>query len=130
MNRRKFSFWAALFLTPFLVWLSSVSESQHRYQGARDLLQNWETRALEANRNLRERDLLLDRWTDLQPIAEDALVDLENELNPLLVQKRAVVTARELGIQVTVRQILNLEGTHPSWTLQAEADYESLVRVR
>ena len=129
MKRRKFLFWAALLLSPGLIWLSSISSSYQRYQGSRALLQDWETRAIEANQSLRERDLLLTRWANLEPTASDALVDLENELNPLLVQKRTVVAARKLGIKAQVQQKMAEEGGHPSWTIQAEADYASLVRL-
>ncbi|MDA0666912.1 MAG: hypothetical protein O3A95_04200 [Planctomycetota bacterium] len=77
-----------------------------------------------------QRDSLNETWTDFHPVADDALANIANDLNPHLVQKRLYDTAEELNCDLRIQPKPALDGdTSVRFLISGEGSYPNLVKL-
>ncbi|HJM40016.1 MAG TPA: hypothetical protein QGG59_07870 [Planctomycetota bacterium] len=128
MKLRKLIFIATFFAIPAFFWAIRVSPDLLRRDSAVVRLEkSSEVRDLNREK-IHQRDDLQKRWELFEPIANRELQNLENDLNPHLLQKRLVLTAQELGFDLSIRQ-LNVNPDDPkTWFVEAESSFGQIDR--
>ena len=77
-----------------------------------------------------QRDSLSATWNEFRPIADAALNNLANDLNPHLVQKRIYDTAEELNCELRIQPKPAMDGdTSVRFMISGEGRYSDLVKL-
>jgi len=130
LSRYKLAFLAGFLVIPGVLWsiqagptLDSRVEYLKRQANALTVQQS-------NSRLPGERDSLATEWKSFQPVADNALGNLANDLNPHLVQKRIHGIAVELGCELRIKPMPFLEGDIAvRFQINGEGSYSALVQL-
>lgn len=129
LSKYKLAFAAGFVFVPSAIWALEIDPTLT----ARESYIKRQENAMEVqerNRQLpTQRDELRKRWSSFKPIADDALEDIGNDLNPHLVQKRMNDLAAATGCKVIIQPMTQQEGDHAvRFTLAGEGGFQALVK--
>ncbi|MCH2111594.1 MAG: hypothetical protein MK213_01955 [Planctomycetes bacterium] len=117
-----------LFAIPALFWFGCIQSALLERTDSKGRIAN-AGRVVEQNlKTVQERNRLLNEWESFKPLALSQMDNLEEDLNPLLLQKRVLLEARQLGFDIKIQEADASGTTSPSWSMTADADFESVVR--
>ena len=130
LSRYRVAFLAGFLIIPGVLWsiqagptLAKRKEYLHRQENALSVQQ-------KNSRLPGERDALAAEWESFQPIADKALGNLANDLNPHLVQKRIHGIALELGCELKIKPMPFLDGDFAvRFQINGEGSYPALVQL-
>lgn len=129
ISKYKVAFAAGFVLVPSAIWAFEVSPTLH----ARDAYLKRQENAMEVQERNRmlptQRDELRQRWTTFKPVADEALADIGNDLNPHLVQKRMNDLAAATGCKVIIQPMTQKDSEASArFTLAGEGTFQALVK--
>ncbi len=129
LSKYKLAFVAGFLFIPGAVWALEVNPTLAARNAYIERQENAKT-VQERNRLLpTQRDELRANWNDFRPVAEDALADIGNDLNPHLVQKRMNDLAAATGCKILIQPSNLQEGDYAvRFTVAGEGSYQSLVK--
>ena len=129
MTPRRLLFLLGLLAIPALLGMTRVSPLMAERKNAQASLTNANAIQIANQQVLAQRDRLMDQWHAFQPLAEEALENLDQRLNPVLVQKRVFDLGTRLGCEVRIQEKTDrVLGGHPTYALSAEGEWENIVR--
>ncbi len=129
MTLRRLLFHAGFAVLPAVFWLAAVGPGLERRAAALQRQQD-AGRLHQENRMLvARRDRLREEWEAFRPLAEQGLADLNDFLNPLLLQKRVYRLAAGFHCKLRIKQ----EEVGPKeevwrYSMNGSGSYEDLVR--
>ncbi len=129
MTSRRLLFLLGLLAIPTLLGMTRVSPLMAERENAQASLTNADAVQIANRQVLAQRDRLVDQWHAFQPLAEKTLENLDQRLNPVLVQKRVFDLGTRLGCEVRIQEKASRAlGDHPTYALSAEGEWKNLVR--
>ncbi|MDP6941656.1 MAG: hypothetical protein QGH51_06465 [Planctomycetota bacterium] len=128
MKTRKLIFFTSFLVLPSLFWVSRVSPDLIRRDAALERLSKSDKVRASNREKISQRDDLINQWEKFEPVASRELQDLENDLNPHLLQKRLVLTAKDLGFDLSIRQLAMNPDEQNAWFIEAESSFGQLDR--
>lgn len=129
LSKYKMAFVAGFLFVPSAIWALEINPTLAARGSYIERQENAKT-VQERNRLLpTQRDDLRASWNDFRPVAEDALADIGNDLNPHLVQKRMNDLAAATGCKILIQPSNMQEGDYAvRFTVAGEGSYQSLVK--
>lgn len=130
MNVRRMLFYLGFLVVPMAFWIVSVNPALGRRNSALERQSNAGKVIAEADKAVQQRDKLLSRWQVFRPVAEKALANMGQDLNPLLVPRRlASLAETEYDLQDMRIQPVNNEDEAEiyEFSFNANGNYENLV---
>lgn len=130
LSPHRLVFFAGFLLIPGVIWGVQVRPTMQDRVSYIQRQQNAITVQTQNKELPGRRDRLFTNWTDFRPIADDALNNLANDLNPHLVQKRLRDTAEELDCDLRIQPKPTLEGDFAvRFVISGEGSYPNLVKL-
>ncbi|MFK5956213.1 MAG: hypothetical protein QM477_07195 [Planctomycetota bacterium] len=126
----RLAFFAGFLLIPGAIWGMQVKPTMEERVSFVQRQENAKT--VQAKNKLlpTQRDSLNETWSEFHPIADKALANLANDLNPHLVQKRLYDTAEELNCTLRIQPKSFLEGDKAvRFLISGEGSYPDLVKL-
>ncbi len=104
MSWRKLLFLSWFLAVPGALWLARVVPLQERRGAALQQFEQAQTRKERDTQVIQERDQLAEDWLSFRPLAETELVNLGNDLNPILLQNRVLQLAKRLDCSLQLQE--------------------------
>jgi hypothetical protein len=129
LSKRKFAFLAAFVAVPAAVWTFEVGPTLEQRSAYIERMQMAGRVQVENGKLPAQRDEIRDAWRGFEPQASVALAELEDDLNPHLVQKRIYEIGDRLGCQLKIARLASRDDADfLRFTLTGEGGYGALVR--
>jgi len=126
----RLAFFAGFLLIPGVIWGVQVNPT---LEDRGSFVQRQENaKSVQAKNKLlpMQRDSLNEIWSEFRPVADQALANIANDLNPHLVQKRLYDTAEELNCDLRIQPKPALEGdSSVRFLISGEGSYPDLVKL-
>ena len=129
LSKYKLAFLAGFVFVPGAIWAFQVSPTLADRVGYVQRQEN--AKAVQARNRLlpTQRDELRESWTEFKPVADAALADIGNDLNPHLVQKRMNDLAAATGCKVIIQPMNQQDGDYAvRFQMSGKGSYQSLVK--
>lgn len=126
----RLAFFAGFLLIPGAIWGVQVRPTMQERVSFIQRQENAKTVQVQNQKLPQQRDALHEHWSEFRPIADEALDNLANDLNPHLVQKRLRDTAEELNCDLRIQPKPTLEGDFAvRFVISGEGSYPNLVKL-
>lgn len=126
----RLAFFAGFLLIPGAIWGVQVNPTLADRTSFVQRQENAKTVQASNKQLPTQRDSLHETWTDFRPVADEALANIANDLNPHLVQKRLYDTAEELNCDLRIQPKAALDGdTAVRFLVSGEGSYPDLVKL-
>ena len=129
ISKYKLAFLAGFVFIPGAIWAFQVSPTLADRVGYVQRQEN--AKAVQARNRLlpTQRDELRTSWSDFKPVADEALADLGNDLNPHLVQKRMHDLAEASGCKIMIQPMSQQDGDYAvRFQMNGKGSYQALVK--
>lgn len=121
-------FFTGFAMIPAVFWFGTITGSLEMRKDAEARLLNADQVVAQNQMKVRHSKTLQQEWNEFKPLANTELENLDDDLNPILLQKRIVSVGRIIGFDIdNIKQLSDVNSQSPEWTIQASSTWENLV---
>jgi len=103
---------------PAVFWFGSASNSMELREDAFTRLANAGQVVAQNQLKVSNSNQLQSEWNELKPLASQELENLDDDLNPVLLQKRVLAVGRSIGFDVrSIKQLNDTSKQTPEWRI-------------